>query len=818
MAFEVGSIVAKAIFDDSAWKNGIGGAKKSNAGLTKSLITSQLAVDALKKVMSESFKIVKKSIKNAIDYTEISNKFNVVFGDGKKVINDAAEAFDNLTTNYGLGNKEAKELLSSTGDLLTGLGFSQQQAIEYSESIQELSVDLASFQNLEGGAKQASEALTKALLGETESAKSLGIVIRQNTKEFRDNVKELVENNGLTEQQAKAQLILQQAFEQSKNAVGDYARTSMSLANMQRQVGTEFENLSTSIGSLFLPLMDVLVKQTFEGVNSLNKFFEQQENLTELQGVIGKATAGFEVFSAVLKDIGKGVFENIVDATDDIMESFNALIDSMKENILSFETMAGLAEIIGIALSIVTKIVKINIQHWLDWRTILINTGKALVAVFQALVDPRKWAEAKEQLDEVGASFQRMAQNTVEGIGDIISGTVEQFKDFPKNVEVNADKYEKIWNGSLEKTKKSFESNSNDVVAIEKNKGDAINEEDEKVLKNRENILKEWDSLQKKSLKDQISGIMVRKNAFIDAGIEEKEAAKQTNKEIRQAWGKQLTETLNLVTSVASEIGNVYQGIFDVIMGFQEQELEQLKAKHEAEIEELETAKEERLLSFDEETEAELEAVAEKEAQGVLTQEQAAAKTKEIEERRAKEKKQLEKNLDKEIADEKQKNRQKESEKEKQIFEANKANSIAMVWLQAAIGIMGAWAQSISQLGPIAGSIFAAILTTAILGTAIAQTVLISQQQFIPAREKGGMAGGITRVNESGGEIITLPDGSQVIPNDISRQIAAGSDMGNNIVMNVSFRGAMISDSMSLKKVSDNVSMELGRRLEVALQ
>ena len=70
-------------------------------------------------------------------------------------------------------------MLGSTGDLLTGMGATAETALDLSTKTQRLAVDLASFSNYQGGAKGASEALTKAMLGERESVKALGIVISE---------------------------------------------------------------------------------------------------------------------------------------------------------------------------------------------------------------------------------------------------------------------------------------------------------------------------------------------------------------------------------------------------------------------------------------------------------------------------------------------------------------------------------------------------------------------------------------------------------------------------------------------------------------
>lgn len=192
------------------------------------------------------------SVKVASDAEETFSKFGVVFRDLSKESENVAS---NLQKNFGLSSVQAKQLLGDTGDLLTGFGFTQKSALDLSSQVNELAVDLASFTNFSGGAEGASKALTKALLGERESIKSLGISI------LDEDVKARVLLNtqkGLTfetERQAKAYATLQIAQEQSKNAIGDYARTSGGLANVARRLGARITDLGVSFGKILIPIV-----------------------------------------------------------------------------------------------------------------------------------------------------------------------------------------------------------------------------------------------------------------------------------------------------------------------------------------------------------------------------------------------------------------------------------------------------------------------------------------------------------------------------------------------------------------------------------
>ena len=195
-------------------------------------------------------------LKAASDAEETATKFGVVFS---SISGDAEAAAKNLRDNFGLSSNSAKQLLGDTGDLLTGFGFTQESALDLSDQVNQLAVDLASFTNFSGGAEGASAALTKALLGERESVKSLGISILE-----ADVKAKVLENTqaGMTfetERQAKAFATLQLAQEQSKNAIGDFARTQDGAANQMRIFKARIDDLMVSFGEIMLPTVNKII-------------------------------------------------------------------------------------------------------------------------------------------------------------------------------------------------------------------------------------------------------------------------------------------------------------------------------------------------------------------------------------------------------------------------------------------------------------------------------------------------------------------------------------------------------------------------------
>jgi len=191
------------------------------------------------------------AVKLASDFEETNAKFNTVFSSMQGKANETAK---NFQQNFGLSSRAAKQLLGDTGDLLVGFGFQEEAALNLSDQVNKLAVDLASFTNFEGGAEGASKALTKALVGETEAAKGLGIVIRQNTTEYKERVAAIQKEQGVSVLQAKALANLQIATEQSGKAIGDFARTSGSFANQSRILKGNLEDLGVQLGTALLPI------------------------------------------------------------------------------------------------------------------------------------------------------------------------------------------------------------------------------------------------------------------------------------------------------------------------------------------------------------------------------------------------------------------------------------------------------------------------------------------------------------------------------------------------------------------------------------
>ena len=211
-------------------------------------VAKQFAV-ALALIGTAAVAVAGKMIGFASAAEEVDSKFAAVF---KTTIKTARAVAVDLANSFDLAESTSKSMLANTGDLLVGFGFTGDAALAMSKDVNTLALDLVSYSNFSGGAEGASLALTKAILGESESAKALGIVVRQGTSEFKDNIAAIMETQGVTLLQAKAIEILRIATEQSQTAIGNYIDTQDEVANRTRKATEAFKAAKEEIGRVII--------------------------------------------------------------------------------------------------------------------------------------------------------------------------------------------------------------------------------------------------------------------------------------------------------------------------------------------------------------------------------------------------------------------------------------------------------------------------------------------------------------------------------------------------------------------------------------
>ena len=208
--------------------------------------------------------MAKSMVKAASDAVEMKNKFDVVF-EGT----DANKVAKTFAKDFGVAASTARELMGNTGDLLVGFKFTAQAALDMSNAVVIAGADLTSFQNLVGGIDRAVFSIVKAMVGETESMKLLGVVIRQDTKFFRDNVKQIQRATRATFEQARAVEIFRIILDQSAKSIGDVKRTWNDFANVIRRFSERIKDLKESFGAILIPIVTKITLSLISLVDSI---------------------------------------------------------------------------------------------------------------------------------------------------------------------------------------------------------------------------------------------------------------------------------------------------------------------------------------------------------------------------------------------------------------------------------------------------------------------------------------------------------------------------------------------------------------------
>lgn len=252
------------------------------------------------------------AIKLASDLNETQSKVGVVFGSSAQDVLAWGKA---SAVGMGMSENAAESAAATYGNLFVSMGLGPKKSADMSTALVKLAGDLASFNNLDPS--EVLEKLRAGLTGESEPLKTLGInindqILKQKAlelgliktsssavdlkekqlklQEATLKVNEAVKKHGrssievqkalLAQDKAQAALKTNTAkmpttldaatkaqaayaliFEQSATAQGDFSRTSGGLANQQRILKANLENVGATIGAKVLPKVADLVKR-----------------------------------------------------------------------------------------------------------------------------------------------------------------------------------------------------------------------------------------------------------------------------------------------------------------------------------------------------------------------------------------------------------------------------------------------------------------------------------------------------------------------------------------------------------------------------
>jgi len=225
------------------------------------------------------------SIKAFSDLQETINKVDVSFGNQSATVKEWAKT---SIKSMGLAQQSALDATALFGDMGTGMGQTQEEASKMSMSLTQLGADMSSFKNV--SFERAQTALAGIYTGETEALKGLGIVMTQT------NLEEYARARGINksiQEMSQAELVqLRYAYvmDKTKNAQGDFARTSDGLANSTRMTKERMKELSAELGEKLAPIWNKVLEVGNKVLDWFNKLSDgQQKVILVIAGVVAAA-------------------------------------------------------------------------------------------------------------------------------------------------------------------------------------------------------------------------------------------------------------------------------------------------------------------------------------------------------------------------------------------------------------------------------------------------------------------------------------------------------------------------------------------------
>lgn len=260
-----------------------------------------------------AFEAIKACVTVSSEVEEMQNKFDVVFQGMTEDVENWAKSYSD---SIGRSTSAIKTYLADQQNLLVGFGMTRQEGFELSKQMTTLALDLASFANLDEDA--AVNAMTKAVMGESESAKTLGAILNDTTRAEAIRTLGLNGTYESLDQLTKMQVNYQAILNQSPDAIGDCERSLGSYQSTLKQTQAKLTDIKTLIGQFFMP--------TFQKILSLGNrgLVRIRDWLTKLQAFADKV-GGANRMLTLLAATGAAVvvalnFKKIISGAESVLK------------------------------------------------------------------------------------------------------------------------------------------------------------------------------------------------------------------------------------------------------------------------------------------------------------------------------------------------------------------------------------------------------------------------------------------------------------------------------------------------------------------
>ena len=223
--------------------------------------------------------IAKGLIDSASDLEEVAAKTSVIFGDANDEVTKFAEG---AAKTLGQSKTAALTAASTFGVFGKAAGLTGKDLGTFSTDLVALASDMASFANT--SPEEAAEALGAALRGESEPIRKYGVMLDDAALKAEALAMGIYSGKGPLTTQQKVLAAQAAIFKQTSDAQGDFLRTSDGVANQQRIMAAEFENVKASLGKALIPAFSAALGFI---TNKVIPIFSSLASIIEKDGLAG---------------------------------------------------------------------------------------------------------------------------------------------------------------------------------------------------------------------------------------------------------------------------------------------------------------------------------------------------------------------------------------------------------------------------------------------------------------------------------------------------------------------------------------------------
>ena len=381
------------------------------------------------------------SIKFASDTEEAANKVDVVFGN---MAGQVREFADNALNSYGLAEGSALQMAGTFGAMATAMGLSQSEAANMSMSLTALAADMASFYNVSTDVAQTS--LQGVFTGETEALKKFGVVMTQT------NLEDFAAKQGkVYSQMTEGEKVMTRyayIMNATKDAQGDFARTSDGTANSFRVLQESLKELASSFGEELLPIITPIVQKIASLIQAFSNLPAPIKKFIVVLGLIVAAVGPvLMIVGSLMSSLGAIITQGPIIAT-----AFMSMIPAIQGLAASFAELTVAAApwlLLAAAIAAAGYLIYSNwdsISESISGAASKISTAyKKVMSLNDSLKDsvngfvselisdfaklPGKIIDSlRRAVEAIKDEFSRMVQNAKKSGADFVNGFIDGIK------------------------------------------------------------------------------------------------------------------------------------------------------------------------------------------------------------------------------------------------------------------------------------------------------------------------------------------------------------------------------------------------------